>query len=225
MRLILLAALVASMAPPAAAQNALVDEGTLVVTRAGAVIGRESFRIVQGAGASRVLTATAQASYGARRLTPTLSVDTAGTPLLYRLESREGSSLQERLQATARPGRLSVMLQTASGESARDYVPAGASLVLDDELHHHHAFVGAAARGGARSVTVVVPRSTRQLLGQLSAGVPDSLEIDRRTIAATRYTLTLPDDVREVWLDGRGRLLKVTLRSGQLAAIREEAPR
>lgn len=229
MRLFLATALGLAAAAPlarAAAQNTIVDEGTLIVVRNGAVVGRETFRIVEVDGGEKVFTATAQVSHGTRRLTPALSVSATGNPLLYRMELREGTTVQERLQATARPGRLSVLLQTDGGEAAKDYVLGSGALVLDDDIYHHYAFVPAARAGGAGSeVMVVVPRSGRQLRATLAAVGEEQVEIGGRTVPATHYVLTLPGGARDVWADANGRLLRVSLPALALTATREELPR
>jgi hypothetical protein len=212
---------------PLRAQNGVVDEGTLLVSRNGAQVGRETFRIVRVDGGDGVFMATAQGSYGARRLAPALSVSEDGRPLLYRMETREGAEGQERVQATARAGRLSVLLHTGRGESAKDYVLGGGSVLIDDEVLHHHVFLasllGAAPRADA--VSVVIPSAGRQLRGTLTAAGDETVEIAGRAVPARHLTLTLPDGARDVWVDARGRLLKVAIASQGIVAVREEPPR
>lgn len=214
-------------ASPLAGQNTVMDEGTLIVSRNGAAVGREAFRIVRVDGGEGVFMATAQGSYGTRRLVPALTVSEEGRPLLYRLETRDGSASQERVQATARAGRLSVLLHTSGGESAKDFVVGGGSVILDEEVLHHHVFL-ASLRPDAPSahpVNVVIPRAGRQVRGMLSVPGTESVEIGGRAVPARHLTLTLPDGARDVWVDEEGRLLKVVIGSQGIVAIREAPPR
>lgn len=207
---------------PGSAQQATLDEGTLIVSRRGAAIGRESFRIVQAADEGRVLTSSAQIAYGDRRITPTLSADGTGSALLYRVEVRNAGQVHERLQASARGGRLSAVRQTPGGESSKEYVVAGGAFVIDDEVLHQHAILALTRRAGP--VTIVVPRGRSQLTGRLIDGGQDTLTVDGKSVSAARWTLELPTGTHEFWVDGRGRLLKVALPSKGIVAIREELP-
>lgn len=230
MRLLLAAALGVlglATASPLRAQAGVVDEGTLLVSRNGALVGRETFRIVRVDGGEGVYMATAQASYGTRRLAPALSLSEEGRPLLYRLEARDGSTAQERVQATARAGRLSVVLHTAGTESAKDYVLSPGTLVLEDEVLHHHVFLGNLLGGAPRAeaVSVVIPRDGKQLRGSVTAVGEESVEVGGRGVPARHLMLTLPDGDRDVWVDARGRLLKVSIPRLGIVAVREAPPR
>ena len=66
-----------------------VDEGSFTVTRGGAKIGREEFRIVrQPAGREVQYVARALGAYGDRRISPALQTDASGVPMLYQVEVR-----------------------------------------------------------------------------------------------------------------------------------------
>jgi hypothetical protein len=204
----------------AAAQQPMLDEGTLVISRGGTPVGKESFRIMQSADGGRLYTASAQVVHGDRRLSPSLSADGTGNALLYRVEVRGGSQVQERVQATARPGRLRVEKQTPGGEASKEYVVGGGAVVLDADVFHHYALLALGRRAGA--VTVVAPRTGTQESGKLTDRGSDPVTIDGRSVPATRWTLELPDGAHDFWCDSRGRLLKVAARG--LIAVREEVP-
>ena len=207
---------------PVSAQQATLDEGTLIVSRGGAAIGRESFRIVQAADEGRVLTSTAQIAYGDRRISPTLSADGAGSALLYRVEVRNKGQVDERLQASARGGRLSAVRHTPGGESSKEYVVAAGAFVIDDEVLHQHAILALTRSAGP--LTIVIPRGNTQLSGRLVDRGQDTLTVDGRRVTATRWALELPTGTHDFWADGRGRLLKVALPAKGIVAVREELP-
>jgi hypothetical protein len=204
----------------ATAQALVVDEGSLTITRNGAPVGRETFRIVQS-GPGQLLTATGQGTFGERRLSPALSVDTAGNPMLYRFEARSGGAAEERIQATARGGRLSTLRHTPESEGAKEYLVPGATLLLDDEVFHHHAFVRLQAAG---EISVIAPRRNVQWAGTVEKMGAERIIVDHREVEATRYRVALPEGVRDIWFDTRGRLLRVAIPARALTATRESLP-
>jgi hypothetical protein len=207
----------------ALAQGAPFDEGTLVVTRNGAVVGKEAFRIVRSSGRGQLYTSTAQCAFGEKRISPALSADSAGVPLLYRVEVKNGGDIEERLQATGRPGRLHAVLQTRTGESSKEYVVQNGALILDEDVFHHHFFVPLARRSG--EVTVVVPRRNSQVSGRVEERGSEKVRVDGKEVMAVHFVITLPDGARDLWFDEGGRLLKVGLPARGLIALREELPR
>jgi hypothetical protein len=218
----LLTALVASLAWAATgeAQSTTVDEGSLMVTRNGSAIGRESFRIIQ-ASPGELLTASGQGVYGDRRLAPALSVDAAGNPVLYRFESRSGAAAEERIQGTARGARLSMLRHTPSSEAVREYLVNAPTLLLDDEVYHQYAFLPLKQPG---QLSVITPRRNAQRQAVVEYMGGETISVDRREIEARRYRVTLPDGARDVWFDPRGRLLKVAHPDKGIIATRESLP-
>lgn len=214
-------ALVLAAAGPARAQTAL-DEGTLLVTRQGAPAGRESFRIVQAAGEAALYTATAQGASGDRRFTTTLSADAHATALLYRMELRQAGKVTERIQAAARPGRLSAVRQTPDGEGAKDYVVGGGAVVLDDEVYSQYALLPLGRRTGA--VAVVVPRAGLQYAARIAERGAETIEVDGRSVPATRWSLDMAGGAHDFWTDAKGRLLRVAIPSRGVVAVRDELP-
>lgn len=218
-------ALVATAIPVrrAPAQGAPFDEGSFVVTRNGAVVGKEAFRILRSGGKDQLYTSTAQCAFGDKRISPALSADRAGVPLLYRVEVKNGGDIEERLQATGRPGRLHAVLQTRTGESSKEYVVTNGAVILDDDVFHQHFFVPLARRSG--EVIVVVPRRNSQVVGRLEERGIEKIRVDGKDVAAVHFVITLPDGARDLWFDEGGRLLKVALPARGVIALREELPR
>ncbi|HEY0996998.1 MAG TPA: hypothetical protein VGD77_13475 [Gemmatimonadaceae bacterium] len=222
-------ALLGATAPSRLAAQEVVpasDEGMLVLRRGSEVIGREAFRIARGADGNVLYSLSATVSLGERRITPSLSTDGSGTPLLYRAEASTGGSRTERVRATGRPGRLSAVLQQTGAESAREYILAGRALLLDEDIYHQYALVPLAAGDGAAgggAVTVVVPRRGQQLAARIERRAEGTVTVDGRAVPASHWAVVAPDGTREVWLDGAGRLLRVS--AGGVTATREELPR
>ena len=214
-----------SLALPAAAQVAVVDEGSFTISHNGTRIGREEFAIRRTPNpGGDVLVANATVVYTDRRLSPALQTDAAGAPLRYQVEVSAGADVHERLQGRVGRGRFSAQLRTPRGESAREYVVADGALILDDDVFHQYYFVARAGRTGA--VPVVVPRRNVQVTMRVDDEGADAVTIDGTRIAATRYVMTEPDGgTRRIWVDAQGRVLKVTLESRGITATRDDPPR
>ena len=223
------ALLVSGLAPVSLqAQRAgqTVDEGTFVISRNGAVIGRESFRIVRSPSASGdVFRATAQLALGDQRVVPTLNADSTGAPLSYDVAVQNGPDRQVRLQGRARPGRFSAMLRTRDGESTKEYVVPASAVVLDDDISHQLYFVTLSGRRSG-PVSVLDPRSNAQITANLERRGDATVEIGGTAVPAQHYVLNAPGlPRREFWVDDGGRVLKVTVPDRGIIALRDEPPR
>jgi hypothetical protein len=202
-----------------------VDEGIFVITRNGAVVGRESFRIVRSPSASGdVYRATAQLALGDQRIVPTLSVDANGAPLSYDVAVQDGPEAV-RLQGRARPGRFSAMLRTRNGESTKEYVVPPSAVVLDDDIAHQLFFVTLGNRRSG-SLTIIDPRSNAQRIATLESRGSAAVEIAGKSVAAMHFAISGPGvSRREFWVDSVGRVLKVAAPERGLVAQRDELPR
>lgn len=202
-----------------------LDEGTYLISRNGAPVGRESFRIVHAPSATGdVYRATAQAAIGEQRIAPTLSCDSTGAPVSYDVTVQGGAEEAVRLQARARPGRFSTVLRTRDGESTREYVIPVGVVVLDDDVIHQLYFV---TLGGRRSgtVTLLAPRTGTQAVARLDNAGSSSVEIAGKSVPATHFVLTAAGFARrEFWTDAAGRILKATIPDRGLLAQRDELP-
>lgn len=221
-----MAALVAAglVAAPAEAQVHLVDEGSFTITRGGNT-GREDFSIVQTPGAGGpVFIAKATVSEGARRLAPALRTDTAGSPLAYQVEVRSGTETEERLRGVFDRRRFSATITTPRGESAKEYLVADGAVILDDDVFHQYYFVAQSGRTG--TIPVVVPRRNAQVMMTLARRGQETITVGGRSVPATHLTLSGPGgDVREIWTDAEGRVLRVTIPGRDVVAVRDAMPR
>jgi hypothetical protein len=223
------AALVIAAASPSELPGQVVtlDDGSFTILHAGQPVGREVFSIrsTPGVGGS-VVQSTATITYDDRRLAPVLRTDAAGVPSAYQLDVRAGTEVVETFRGDVRRGRFSATIQTPRGESRRDYVVSADAMILDEEIFHHYYFLDRGARVGKSSVPVVVPRRNVQVDMALESHGASEVVIGDRTIPATRYRLSDPTgDTRDVWLDSRGRVLRVEIPSRGISALRDAPPR
>lgn len=194
-----------------------------MVTQGGTPLGRESFRIVRApAPGGQVYRAQGQSALGDYRATTSLGTDSSGVPVLYEATLTKKGELVQRLQGRGRPGRFSVLKQTRTGESVREYVLNGA-LLMDEDVFHHFFFVPIASQS---ELIVITPRSAQQGPFRVEQRGIENVEIAGRSIPGRRYALIGASDVsRDVWVDEKGRLLKVAIPEKGLVALRDDPPR
>jgi hypothetical protein len=219
-------ALLIGLSSVATAQtSAVVDEGTFTVTQSGTPIGRESFRIVRApAPGGQVFRATGQSALRGTRTTTGLGTDSLGVPISYESEVAQGGEVVQRLQGRGRPGRFSVLIQTKSGESAHEYVLNNGVLLMDEDVFLQFYFVPLVAAHA--QVNVISPRATEPSLFKLEQRGIDTVEIASGAIPGRHLALVGPGgSTRDVWIDDKGRLLKVAIPEKGLVALRDDPPR
>jgi Domain of unknown function (DUF6134) len=229
MRPILLATALAvalcTLAAQAPAQETLLDEGSLLITRNGAPLGREAYRIVRAAaGGGQAYRATATVSFDSLRVALRLTTDAAGAPLTYEAEVRVHGKMTAHVDGSGRPGRFSTLAKTPHGESAHDYVMGGDPLLLDPQAFDPYFFATLPPRRAQFSV--VDPRSGAQATFRFEERGEESLRVGRGTAQAQHYALIAADgSSRDIWVDASGHLLRVAIPTRGLVAQRDELPR
>ena len=219
----LAAAIVAS---PLSSQVATLDEGSFTITVNGERVGREDFRIRTTAGTSGPeVVATASVFYGNRRVLPQMRGDSAGVPVGYVVEVKEGSTVSERVDGAVGRGRVSAHVKNIRGESANEFVVSPGALVIDDDVFHQYYFI-TRRKSPVGSVAVIVPRRNTQVTMRVAEAGTEKLTIGGSTLDARRFTIADPSGAdREVWADASGRLLKVAIPSKGIVALRDDPPR
>jgi hypothetical protein len=204
--------------------SAVLDEGTFTVTEKGAPLGRESFRIARTPGpGGQVYLVKGQSALGQNRVSTTLGADSVGVPVSYESEHISNGQLVQRLQGRGRPGRFSVLKRTNSGESAREYLLNSGALLMDEDVFHHFYFVPMVV--ALSHLVVIAPRTAQQGRFRVEERGPESVEIGGRSLPARHFALIgSPEAVRDVWIDEKGRLLKVAIPEKGLVALRDDPP-
>ncbi len=206
------------------AQSArIVDSGSFTITINGQRAGREEFRVegTPGVGGTEFV-ARATVVFGDRRLTPALRSDSMGAPSDYQIESR-GSSGSERWSGKITHGRVSARINSARGESAKEYIVTDGAIIIDDDVFHQYFFL--AANGKKGSLAIVIPRRNAQMIVQLSIAGNDRVTIGTKEVDAKHLVITEPSGVtRDLWVDARDRVLKVAIPSRNVVAVRDDLP-
>jgi len=220
------AALAVGAAPsPAHGQGAqIIDQGSFTITTGGQRTGREEFRIEGTPGANGTeYVARATVVFGDRRLTPRLSSDSSGAPSGYEIESKGTTSGTERGSGKITRGRVSARINRARGESAREYVVTEGALIVDDDVFHQYYFI--ARRNPSGNVAIVIPRRNAQMVVRVSTAGNERVTIGTSELEARHLVLTEPSGAtRDIWVDGKGRVLKVAIPARNLVALRDDPP-
>lgn len=201
----------------------IVDEGSFTIAIGGRTAGRESFRISSvNRGDATEYVATANLTYGDRRVTTELRAATNGALVDYRVTTRSGATSDEWRGGVDR-GRLAARITSGRSTSAREYIVPAGTLVLDDEIIHHHWLLVQRARSG--TMPVVVPRrSDVPSSASLTTVGEESLRVGNQDVQATLVRAMVSGEVHDIWIDRSGRLLKVSVPGRNLIAIRDDPP-
>ena len=202
----------------------IYDQGSFTITTGGQRTGREEFRIEGTPGANGVeFVARATVVFGDRRLTPRLSSDSSGAPSGYEIESKGTTTGTERWSGKIMRGRVSARINSPRGESAREYVVTEGALIIDDDVFHQYYFI--ARRNASGSVAIVIPRRNTQMVVRVSTAGNERVTIGTSELEARHIVLTEPSGAtRDVWVDAKGRVLKVAIPGRNLVALRDDPP-
>jgi hypothetical protein len=217
--------------PPAAPASARLDEGSFTLSTSGQRIGREQFsiqRLVSADGA--LLELRSESAVGDRRTAMRLEADSAGTPVRYSVEERQGADLTLRLGGQRVRGRFATLARSLTGESAREYILRPGAVVVEDEGVVQHALL-VRGRRVAVSSGVTLPSLTPIANSQGVVRLVLEADVDVVNIAGARVParrwrcVTNAGEVRLLWTDREGQLLRMTIPSRSFEALRDDVPR
>ena len=168
--------------------------------------------------------ATGESALGDDRVTSSLGTDAQGVPVAYEARvSTKGQTVQQ-LRGSGRPGRFSILMQTRNGESAREYLLNNGAMLLDLNIFHHFFFVPLAVEHA--QLNVISPRVGQQTRFKLDLRGDETIEIGGKSVPSRHFALTSQTGAtQDVWVDAKGRLLKVAIPERGLLAVRDELPR
>ncbi|MGV3708030.1 MAG: hypothetical protein ACO1Q7_04250 [Gemmatimonas sp.] len=210
-----------------------IDAGSLSIEQQGHRVGREQFSLRRAPapdGSEYELRSESVA--GDRRVAVQLTTDSAGSPVRYSLEVREGTRVSVRAGGQRTRSRFTTQTIRPGGETVREHllVPGTLTLVVEADFYHQLALVlrGRPAVTG-QSITI----SAISLLDDVQQRLRLSLEsqTDSVTIAGSArpaFRWKLEDEkgvVRLLWGDADGRLLRVSVPSRSIDVTRDALPK
>ncbi|MEQ9399811.1 MAG: hypothetical protein RJQ04_11685 [Longimicrobiales bacterium] len=218
------AALLLALPTTGHAQSVVLDEGTFRIWVDGREVGTEEFTIRRaGMGSDATIIAHAvvalDAADGARELRPVLeAVPADGTAAGYQLKI-SGSEATE-LSVNLAGGRYVSMLRSNVGEEEREFLARPETRIVETWVAHQYYFLRN-VREGTRA-PIIEPRSRRQVMILVGPWVDETLTLGASEVPARRVEFRAGDEVRIVWFDQQGRVLRVEVPSLGYRAQRDD---
>lgn len=212
-------------------QTDRIDVGSFTILKSGQRVGREQFSLRKAPSPeSAAFELSAESNVDEHRTAVQLSTDAVGTPVKYAVEIRDGTAVSVRLGGQRVRGRFATQARRPRGETAREYLLAPGTLVIESDFFHQLCFV---IRGRtltpdeSLTLPVISPLdNARREMRLTLESLDDSVTIagDRRP--ARRWRLEEKNGLlRTVWGDAQGRILRVRIPSLYLEAVRDDIPR
>jgi hypothetical protein len=217
-------ALTALVPVPGAAQSVVVDEGTFAVSLGGRPAGTEQFTIRRaGVGDEAIVIANAvirlDRGAGPTELRPLLEVTPLDdTSVNYQLKV-SGAEISE-VSVRVAGHRYIARMRTDAGEEEREFLARPGTRIVEEGVAHHYYFLRSVREGA--TVPVIEPRTRRQVQLVAAAGPEEDLEVGSVRVRARRVVLTAGADVRNVWFDAQGRVLRVEIPAQGYVAQRQD---
>lgn len=227
-----LAALVlfgAVLAPTGApAQTVTLDEGTFDLFRGGDQIGTETFAIRRsGTGEDAVVVAHATVEMelpeGMRTLAPALEA-TGREMALSAYQVKVSGDQEAEVYLTLSGRRFVARITTEAGEREQEFRATPGALLLEEGVAHQYYFLRPFLDALPTQVAVIMPREGSQLGMQVSSLGQETVRIGGQSIEARHLRLDAGGEVREVWVDEQGRVLRVVVPATGFRAERQAPP-
>jgi hypothetical protein len=222
----LVAAVLLSLTPISLSAQALVlDEGTFSLFMNGERIGREDFSLRAARGSGGGYIGQGSLLNGEQRRTVVLTVDSAGAPLRFQLDTREQGKVIASVAGQQERQVWSTRIVRGGTESARESRLPRDSFIAEFGVIHQLWFV--LRFGEGRPLVLLSPSGPTQLRVVLEEQAPDRVALGLREFVARRWVLRRLEDgvvVWELWTDPAGRLLKAANRLSALEALRDDPP-
>ena len=208
-----------------------LDDGSFSLFVYGQRVGREQFSMQSVTAADGVaLELRAESAEGDQRAAVTLETDSAGTPVRYAVEERTGALVTRRLGGQRVRGRFATLARSTTGEAAREFLLVPDAIVLEDRGVLQYALVvrhRTVAVGDSVRIPVLTPIANRQgTVWLVREATNDTVSIAGSRRPATRSRLvTQSGEIRLIWSDADGRLLRVVIPSRGFEALRDDIPR
>lgn len=207
-----------------AAQSVVVDEGTFTVSLGGSRAGTEQFTIRRaGVGDEAIVIANAvirlDRGAGPMELRPLLEVtplDDASVNYQLKVSGSESSELSVRLAGR----RYVARIRTDAGEEEREFLARPGTRIVEEAVAHQYYFLRGVREGAA--TPVIEPRTRRQVQLTAAAPVEEEIQVGTVRVQARKLTLSAGDDVRHVWFDAQGRVLRVEIPAQGYVAERQD---
>lgn len=208
------------LAPGGHAQVVPVDEARFELLRGGSVIGMETVSLQRtGIGSEgRVIGQSTIRLQDGTEMRPRLEASAELRATTYQ-NKFTGPETGE-VQVTRAGRRLVARTEMSSGEAQREFPASDQTVLLEDEVVLLYYLLQPWTRGDASTLTVLDPRSSRQIRMQVQRMGPEEVRVGARVMEAEHLRLESGEDVRHVWLDVDGRVMRVEVPATRFTARR-----
>jgi hypothetical protein len=213
-----------AVAPGLGAQTTIVDEGTFRLSLRGSPIGTETFSIRRSGDQTNATTvAQGRVVLDTGEQTRAL-LQVRGPelrPTAYKIEVT-GPEKQS-ITGQAAGNRFRATIVSTSGEQMREYLASEGAVVLDEGVAHQYYFLVSDRANG--QVPIIIPRQSRQISARVVDAGQETISIADQEIQARRIRVE-PDGLphRIVWVDDRGRVLRLRIPDERYTAERTSLP-
>ena len=205
------------------AQGVVVDQGRFVVRVEDREVAEEEFVIRRaglGSGDAVFASGVVKRRLGtaAQEVRPLLRVaPLEGTAESYQVSV---SGLEPAEIRLARSGRRFVAtIRTSAGDEDREFQALPDTYVLELDVAHHYYFLRSVREG--QQSRAIVPRARAQLTLEAGPAVTEDIHLGANVVSGRRVVFTAGDnDVRIVWFDRQGRVLRVEIPGQRYVAER-----
>ncbi len=208
-------ALLLPVAAPAAAlraQDVVLDEGRFALFIEGREAGSESFSIHRlGMGESARILATATVSLNGTEMRPTLEARPDFVVTAYQNEVT--GARKEDLSVVLNGNRYVSRASSADGEVQREYRAAPRTAILENRVSHHYFFVARFIDSGSGPVVALSPLDGAQARLEVVSNEPEPFQLGGERVEARHVRLQGGGEIRELWIDDQGRVLRVEIPS------------
>jgi hypothetical protein len=215
----------AFMFAASAVQVELIDEGSFVLYLNGQRIGREQFSIKRNTAPDGVsLIAKSTITFDGRRIESMIRTDTSGQPLEFTIEEFQDGRLDARFTGSAVGPRFVQRMSSGGAQSEKEIRLSQGTVMADNESVYQYYFV-ARTRGNPLVRLLYPRRLARDSVSITIRSQDQEVELGNGRVPARHLIVVDAAGIAtDVWLDARGRLLRVAVQSRGFVAVRDAPP-
>jgi hypothetical protein len=215
---------------PGLAQGVVVDQGTFAISLSGRPAGTEEFTI-RRAGLNRddALFATSTVNLRRDGVAHQVRVLLRATPLdglpkcegnepCFQVDVEGPEAMSLRLGTSGR--RYVARIVDGGGEEIREFPAAPGTRILEADVAHLYYFLKDVAAGAA--CPVISPRQRARTSLTAGPSTEEQIQLGANIVQARRVEFSAGEDVRIVWFDRLGRVLRVSVPAQRYLAERTD---
>src|SRR5262245_10023447 len=219
-----------SISTAVGAQTVTLDEGSFKLRVGGQEVGTETFNIRQnGTGESAVVIAVGKVvidtARGSQEINAQLRMKGPKLQTSAYQENVEGGNASK-ISGMVVGGRFSARIMSAAGEQMREYMASDGAVVADDGMAHHYYFLAQRLGSQTARVPVLIPRQSKQVTATVTNRGTEAVTVGGASLQGRHLVVSLPGNgERNVWVDDKGRVLRLEIPAQNLVAERVAAPK